>query len=138
MTYTPDLANDTSWPNFGPKAAAAGVASQMAIRLSTTETAVTGLNLYSHHLRAFPDGGDVAQLFASHAIVALGYARHVIGLSHAVETRTVIGTAIGITMERYGLTDERALEYLIRLSQNSNIKLRDLAARIVDERNSTR
>jgi hypothetical protein len=135
VTYSTDLANDASWPNYGPKAAAAGLASQMAIRLEDTRKTVAGLNLYSYRLRAFPDGADVAQLFASHAAVALGYARQVIGLSHAVETRTVIGTAIGLTMERYGLTNDRAFEFLIRLSQTSNVKLRDMAARIVDDAN---
>jgi len=136
VTYSPDLANDTFWPNYGPRAAAAGLSSQMAIRLSDTREAVTGLNLYSQRRQAFADGSDVAQLFASHAAVALGYAQQVVNLSHAVETRTSIGTAIGITMERYGLTSERALEFLIRLSQTSNVKLRDLAAQMVQDSNT--
>ena len=34
-------------------------------------------------------------------------------------------------MERYGLTDERAFEFLIRLSQDSNTKLAEVATRLV-------
>jgi len=34
-------------------------------------------------------------------------------------------------MERYGITSERAFEFLIRMSQNSNIKLRDIASELV-------
>ena len=52
-------------------------------------------------------------------------------LRRALETRTTIGVAVGIVMERYGLGQDRAFEALSRWSQESNRKLRDLAADLV-------
>ncbi len=58
---------------------------------------------------------------------------HVIStnLAEAVRTRTTIGQAVGIVMERYQLTDERAFAFLTRLSQHRNVKLRLVAQEIV-------
>jgi hypothetical protein len=46
--------------------------------------------------------------------------------------RAVIDQAIGMLMLRYGLTSEAAFQLLTRLSQESNIKLRIIAERVVD------
>lgn len=127
-----DLSSDPRWPYFGPKASAAGVASQMAVVLySDTKTRI-GLNFYSHELAAFEQRDELVLLFAFHARVALGYAREVGDLSAAVSSRQVIGEAIGIIRERYGMTDQRAFEFLVRVSQTSNVKLREVARQIVD------
>ena len=53
-------------------------------------------------------------------------------LREAVGTRTMIGTAVGIVMERYHLTDERAFAFLTRVSQDGNIKLREVARRLIE------
>jgi AmiR/NasT family two-component response regulator len=55
-------------------------------------------------------------------------------LREALEHRTTIGEALGIIMERLGITDEQALRYLKRLSQSHNVKVHDLAALIVETR----
>jgi AmiR/NasT family two-component response regulator len=44
--------------------------------------------------------------------------------------------AIGIVMERYGVEEDRAFAFLVRVSQDSNVKLREVAADIIAERNS--
>lgn len=46
--------------------------------------------------------------------------------------RAVIDQAIGMLMLRYALTAEAAFQLLTRLSQESNIKLRIIAERVVD------
>ena len=38
-------------------------------------------------------------------------------------------------MERYQIDDDRAFDFLLRTSSHANIKLRDVAARLVDEAN---
>jgi len=48
-----------------------------------------------------------------------------------MRTRAVIEQAKGILMERYKITDDRAITVLIRTSQHSNIKLREVAAHLV-------
>lgn len=55
-------------------------------------------------------------------------------LRHAVHARQRIGEAVGILMERYGLDHEAAFSYLVRESNQSNTKLRDVAAGIVADR----
>jgi len=131
ITLSRDLDHDGNWPNFGPAAAALGLRSQMGIRMTRTDAEVTGLNLYSESTDAFDPDSWLPSLFASHASVALGYATKLQSLQGALESRETVGTAIGIVMERYGITSERAFEFLIRMSQNSNTKLRDIASELV-------
>ena len=54
-------------------------------------------------------------------------------MTQAIGARTMIGQAVGILMERYRLDPNRAFGYLVRTSQTGNIKLRDVAADIVDD-----
>ena len=61
--------------------------------------------------------------------------REVVTLRAGLERRALIGQAIGITMVRQGLATEAALAHLARVSQNSNVKLRDVAQVVVDEEN---
>lgn len=132
VAYSADLGADEHWPSYGPKAAALGLHSQLSVRLGQIDGKIANLNLYSQTRSAFEETGSIAQLFASHARVALGYAKELGSLGAALTTRTIIGQATGIIMERYSLTDDSAFQYLIRSSQNNNIKLRDLAADLVN------
>lgn len=53
-------------------------------------------------------------------------------VAHAVETRDVIGMAKGILMERHGIGPDAAFERLVTMSQHGNVKLREVAAHVVD------
>ena len=52
-------------------------------------------------------------------------------LHRALESRTVIGKAIGILMSRLELDDDAAFAYLRRYSQTHNLKLHDICAKLV-------
>jgi AmiR/NasT family two-component response regulator len=52
-------------------------------------------------------------------------------LSTAIGTRTAIGTAVGIMMERYGMTQAAAFNYLLRQSSTENRKIRLIASEVV-------
>ena len=54
------------------------------------------------------------------------------GLQEALLSRDVIGQAKGILMERLHLTPDEAFEQLRMASQQLNIKLRELSARLAD------
>lgn len=41
--------------------------------------------------------------------------------------------AVGMTMERYGLDEERAFSFLVRVSQTSNTKMRLVAKEIISQ-----
>jgi hypothetical protein len=53
------------------------------------------------------------------------------GLREALRTRLQIGQAEGLLIARYGLEPDAAFRLLIRLSQETDLKLRDVAARLV-------
>lgn len=53
------------------------------------------------------------------------------GLRAALRSRHVIGQAQGLLMARYSVSSETAFAVLVRLSQSSNAKLRDVAERLV-------
>ena len=54
-------------------------------------------------------------------------------LQLALESRTLIGTAVGLVMVEKGLTAEGAFAHLVQLSSHSNVKIRDIAATMVAE-----
>lgn len=103
------------------------------MRIADQPHATTGMNLYSRQGDAFDGGDGMAALFAGHAGIALGYANEVASLTAALLTRESIGKAIGIVMERYGLTQERAFEFLVRVSSTSNTQLSTIASDILTQ-----
>lgn len=123
---------DERWPRFLPQARDVGLRSQMAIRLYHQRQSVGALNFYSTCQDTIdPQAPMSAELFATHASLALGHAREVDDLNAAMETRSLIGQAMGILMERYRIDAEHAFHFLTRTSQESNTKLRDVAAEII-------
>ena len=78
----------------------------------------------------------IANLFATHAAIALGHAREREHLNEALQSRKLIGQAVGIVMERYSMNEDRAFDFLVRASSHGNIKLRQVAQELVDEINA--
>jgi GAF domain-containing protein len=128
-----DLGSDPRFPTYGAEAEALGIRAQMGVRLFDTPTSQGALNLYSGEVGAFDDDGSVSALFTHQAGQAIAYAAEIGNLAQAVRTRTVIGQAIGILMERYSLNDQRAFAFLQRLSSHRNVKLRQVAQELVDD-----
>ncbi|MFL6131362.1 MAG: GAF and ANTAR domain-containing protein [Nocardioidaceae bacterium] len=137
VVVAPRIRHDQRWPRFVPKAVELGLRSQLAVKLYLdTEGTLGGLNLYSTTNEDIdPDAEPLADLFAAHAAIALGHVRERENLNDALHSRKVIGQAIGMVMERYQLTEDRAFAFLVRASSHSNIKLRDIAQEIVDQAN---
>jgi GAF domain-containing protein len=133
QVIAPDLENDPRFPQYGPLAVASGIRAQAAFRLFERDGVQGALNLYATRPGAFAHLDETAALFQSHAAVAIGYAHEVTSLHEALETRTTIGQAMGIVMQRYHLNDKRAFAFLTRLSQHRNVKLRLIAEELVAE-----
>jgi hypothetical protein len=127
-----DLGADERYPRYGRAAVAEGVRAQVGLRLFDGPRSHGALNLYSRQVGAFDDLGSLSELFVSQAGQAVAYAHEIENLGEAVRTRTLIGQAVGIVMERYGLNDERAFAFLQRMSSHQNVKLRVIAQGIVD------
>lgn len=128
---SPYLDGDPRFPRYAVTAVAAGIQAQAGIRLFDAPKSRGALNLYAHTAGAFSDLGALGVLFQHQAAMAIGYAREIHNLQDAVTTRGLIGNAVGIIMERYQLSDDRAFAFLTRLSQDGNVKLRVLAEQIV-------
>lgn len=131
-----DLATDPRWPTWGAAMVEElGVRSSLSFRLFTRADDTWGaLNVYSRTTHAFSEDDVVhGQVVAAMAAVALARSLNDEQLATALESRTVIGQATGIIMERYGLDDKRAFEVMRRISSHDNIKLRDLAVRVVTD-----
>jgi GAF domain-containing protein len=140
LVLAPHLRHEQRWPNYVPKALQLGLRSQMAIKLTVADNGTLGgLNMYSTLMDDIdPEAPSIAELFARHAAIALGGARHVTNLNQALHTRKVIGQALGILMERYQMTEDRAFAFLVRASSTSNIKLHTIAEELVDAANARR
>ena len=130
-----DLGHDPRWPKWGREAAARGIHSILSIDLSARGRRLGALNLYGPLRRQF-DEEDVAigSLFAYHAGFALAVARNEENLNEAINSRSLIGQAQGILMERFSIEPEQAFNVLQRFSQHSNVRLRTIAERIVATR----
>lgn len=144
--YASDLRTDPRWPEFGPRAAEAGMRSLLSFCLMGEEP-LGALNLYAQLPAAF-GATDRAKglIFATHAGVALAAAQDVEdaaqaltveiqrleNLHGALASRQVIGRAEGILMQREVITGDQAFDLLRRASQHLNIKLREVAQYVVD------
>lgn len=123
---------DPRWPRYMPEAVKRGLRAQLAVGLYSDGDSLGGLNLYSTDSdRVEADAIGIAELFASQAAIALGRSRHEFQLNEALESRKVIGQALGLVMQRYELDEDRAFQFLIRASSTGNMKLRDLAVELV-------
>ena len=131
-----DLSIDERWPKWGPEVAdRLGLFSIVSYRLFSTDSNLGALNLYGKNRSAFStDDVHDGMALAAHVGVALAGAQEVENLEKALGGRTVIGQATGILMERFDLLPDRAFGLLTRISQNKNLKLRQLAEQIVQTR----
>jgi GAF domain-containing protein len=133
-TVVTDMNAERRWPRFAPRAVELGVRSQMGVEIFRDGSTVGGLNLYASKPGAFDDTTQhAAILFAVHAAIALDKTMTVTDLTKALQTRQTIGQAVGIVMQRYTVNEHTAFQYLVRVSQNSNIPLREVARTIVDK-----
>lgn len=130
-----DTRTEERWPQWTAAAAAAGVRSLLGIRLRTTSTTIGSLNLYDirpHHFTQ--EDREVAHIIARHAAVALSSARESANLWKAIDARKLIGQAQGILMERFSINGDQAFAVLRRYSQDHNVKLHEVAQRLIDTR----
>jgi GAF domain-containing protein len=129
------IAQSQRWPDFVPRAVELGLKAQMALRLYVDDDGtIGGINLYSTESENIEEHApQLAQVFAAQAAVALGHVEEVHHLNQALASRQAIGEAIGVLIERYKIDRQAAFAFLTRLSSHSNTKLRDIAAKVVED-----
>lgn len=134
--YVPDLAADHRWTRWGPRLVeATGTRSVLTLRLFTLNDVIGALSMYSTGPDAFTDEDKAEGLgLAAHIAVAVIAAQRLEQHGAALDSRTVIGQACGMLMERYGIDGDRAFALLTRLSSTQNTKLRDICTQLVETR----
>jgi GAF domain-containing protein len=134
-----EMCQDDRWGDFRWHAVANGVASTLSTPVTVRGTTVAALNLYAPVVRAFgADKCAAAAAFADAAATAVGLAlrlaeqeRLTEQLQQALVSRGVIDQALGIIMSGHKLDADEAFDILRKASQEQNVKLRAIAARLV-------
>jgi GAF domain-containing protein len=136
-----NLRDEARWPEWTPRAVSVlGVKAMMALWLYASVNpdgadSYGALNLYSDSIDPFgPHEYAIAQALAAQISVALAAHREICGRGVAITSRTIIGQAEGILMERLGIDADQAFAYLRRVSQNQNRKLIMICHEIVKTR----
>ena len=135
----PDMSREARWPGYVPRALEAGAHSSVSIGLPVQEAVTGALNVYATKPQAFDNDAIVlAQTFAGYAAVAVANA-HLYDsqatlaqqMQAAMESRAVIEQAKGIIMSERRCSAEEAFAVLSKVSQQTNRKVRDVAAALV-------
>lgn len=122
------------WPRFAPAAAGRGISSLLAYAMAPEGAVPGAVNFYSRTREGFDQAAKmIAGAFAMQAAIAVYGATRIADLERAVQTRDTIGQAKGILMERHRVDQEKAFAMLVRASQDTNMKLVDVARWLVDD-----
>ncbi|MCU1454146.1 MAG: transcriptional regulator [Acidimicrobiales bacterium] len=128
------------WPRFAPEALAAGFRSVQAVPMRLRGTILGAVNLFQI------DAGDIrpadvaaAQAFADIATIALCQHRAAKEaqelneqLQTALNSRIVIEQAKGVVAQSRGLSMEQSFATMRRYSRDHNVRLGDVAGRLID------
>ncbi|MGY1706595.1 GAF and ANTAR domain-containing protein [Geodermatophilus sp. SYSU D00697] len=132
----PDVRTDRRWPELAGAAAARSCRGVLSVPAPGRTPVAGSLNLY------LPDGSDRGrdQALARFCVLAAvplwnrychdSAVRHAENLETALATRAVIDQAKGIVMERFRLPADQAFDVLVRISNDTNTKLREVATRV--------
>ena len=134
-----EMATEQRWRDWAKSAEGLGAGSSMSIPVPVQREVSAALNVYSTDRDAFDDAAlDLAKTFAAYAGVALAnmhlyeaQAEVAEQLQQAMQSRAVIEQAKGILMGERRCTAQQAFDILVRLSQDANRKLRDVAEMLV-------
>jgi GAF domain-containing protein len=130
-----DLRSESRWPGFAPAAVELGVLSGLSFKLYTADRIAGALNVFSHRAHVWDtDAETTGAVLAAHAATAILAQRQEEQLQAALLTRDRIGQAKGIIMATYGVDDVSAFDMLRRISQETQMKLADVAKRVIDTR----
>ncbi|MFL6136214.1 MAG: ANTAR domain-containing protein [Frankiaceae bacterium] len=135
-----DQATEDRWPEYVVRALAAGARSSCSVPLPVDTRIIGAFNAYGIEPHAFDEVSiKVAQDLAAYAGIVLNN----VGLyftatsradqmAEAMKSRAVIEQAKGILMSQRHCSADEAFDILVRLSQQSHRKLREVAQALVD------
>lgn len=129
-----DFASETRWPEFIAAAPTdTPIRSSLSLQLYTDDTELGALCLYSERPNIFDAHiEEISLALAAHAAIAFSGARRSEQFRSALASRDIIGQAKGIVMERFKINAVAAFGLLLRLSQNTNTPLHEIARRLIN------
>lgn len=130
-----------AWPEFTRAALADGIRAFLAVPLQVEGVAFGALNVYSHDLDGFGDEDEALAVLIARIGTGLvaGQLQHhrsatlIAQLEEAIASRAVIEQAKGAVAVVRRITPDEAFGVLRTVSQQSNVKLREIAARTLRE-----
>lgn len=130
---SPDLAVERRWRHWAPRVVdELGVGALISVLVYTDTQSYGALSLYADRgVRFDADDVAIAQTLAGQLAMVLTSGREIDQLGRALHSRTTIGQAQGILMERLAIDSAQAFDYLRRVSSHSNRKLTDICCEIV-------
>lgn len=135
-----DLRTDPRWRRWASAVVPLGLRATLSAPLVAADDTIGAMKLYSSTPAAYSDDDEaVLVLFAAQAAILLANVQSYENarrlseqLKEALRSRDVIGQAKGILMAQRGIEEDAAFAVLVRLSQHSQEKLRDVARRVVE------
>jgi transcriptional regulator with GAF, ATPase, and Fis domain len=131
-----DLTTDRRWPSLANRVLAdTPVRGVLSVRLLVDGERAGALNLFSDKPNVFDERSVecavVLGAFATVATNAVAQGEDAASLRRGLASSRAIGKAIGMLMVLNDLSDDDAFSLLRRISQETNVKLADVAAGIV-------
>lgn len=135
----PDLTKSRSWPKFSARLLEeTPVRGAMGFRLMIDKRKGAALNLFSDAPNRFDteSAGRAAVLasFASVAINAVAKGEDAASLRQGLFSNREIGKAVGMLMLLHNFSENEAFDLLRQHSQSLNVKLADVARKVIDNR----
>ena len=135
-----DLASERRWPAWTAVASLLGFATAAGLPADIEPGHRLALNMYAHAPQAFDDETlRRAKLFAEEVARTIPGAVRLFEaderashLEQALVSRSTIDQALGVLMAQNKCTPDEAFGILRRASQSRNVKLRDVAAMIIE------
>lgn len=129
-----DLAADSRWPRYRQAALhQTPIRSMLSFELSVHQDGFSTLNFYAEEPGAFDEESvELGLISAMHTGLAWDMLCRDEQFRNALATRDIIGQAKGILMERFNIDAPEAFKLLAKLSQECNVKVANLAQRLVN------
>lgn len=128
-----DLLVDERWPRWSAGVATLGWRSLLTLGLAAPAPAYGVLNLYSRRVGAFTrEDLGLTEVLAEDAATVIAQSKMPAQTEQAARSRSVIGQAQRILMERYDLDAQEAFAVLTHYSSRSRTLLREVAEHVVD------
>ncbi|MFF8597166.1 GAF and ANTAR domain-containing protein [Streptomyces sp. NPDC015220] len=141
VVHVTDMLGETRWGSYPRFAADLGVGSALSVPIPARTHTAGALNFYAAAPDAFTeDDRHTLTVFAARAGGGIALAQRLADaedftrdLQAALVSRSVIDQAIGAVMQRQQCGEEQAFDLLRRLSQQTNVKLRDVCTRLLTD-----